>query len=256
MQSLKPTYIANFLKFAKRKNMKFLTLVCLSLVCSTSLATPLGDFKAVFDVDAFGFTVGKAKQSFSCSGELKKNCTLTSIAKPPSWAERFINESSIEKVTIQQTANQFNWVNYQKDLTRRYDDRTEHKTITLQKNIKSKRITFIEKQKHWPIQEKIFDEISIVYAIQHAILNKMPLNNFYLQGDKIQQKLSIQIKSRSKIIDLPIEEYVKTTLVIFKNANIHAKIWLINDKQYFPGRIEIENKETNKTITLELTKLK
>lgn len=236
--------------------MKLLTTLFLLCFSLSALATPLADFKAVFDVDAFGFTVGKAKQNFSCTGQEVQTCTLTSIAKPPSWAERFINESSVEKITLQQTADQFNWLKYQKNLTRRYDDRTEYKTITLKKDHQHKQITFVEEKKNWPIQLQIFDEISIVYAIQHAVLNNQALDNFYLQGDKVQQKLAIYIKKHNEIIDLPFDENLNSTFVIFKNDNIHAKVWLLNEHQYFPGRIKIANKKTNKTITLELTKLK
>lgn len=235
--------------------MKLLTTLILLTFPFYAFAKPLENFKAVFDVDVYGFTVGKATQTFHCDTE-SKPCLLTSRAKPSGWMQRFINESAVEKITLHQTDNQLQWIQYHKSLTRRYDDRTEHKTITLKKQPKIKQITFIEQQKHWPIQDKVFDEISISYAIQHAMLNKQPLKDFYLQGDKQQQKLNIYIDETDEIIDLPFEEYLNTTLIVFKSDNIDARVWLLNDYQYFPGRIEITNKENDKTITLELLKLK
>ncbi len=227
-------------------------------------ASPLVNFKATFDVDAFGFTIGSAKQKLNCKPSDKKNrqvqtCTLTNIAKPPGWVERFINESVIETIVLEQSEQALEWVSYQKELTRRYDDRTEHKTITFKKDTVLNQIIFVEKEKTWPLQtdtkQYVYDEISIVYAIQHAVLNKNPLTNFYIQGNKEQQKLSIYIDKQNEIIDLPFDDYLNTTLIRFKNANIDAKVWLLNDYQFFPGRIEIENKKTDKTITLELDTL-
>jgi len=77
-----------------------------------------------------------------------------------------------------------------------------------------------------------------------------------LQSDKQQHILTIQVVSKEELLDIPYEDYVNTSLVIFKNANIHAKVWLLNGQKYFPARIEIHNKKTDKTITLELSKLR
>jgi len=235
--------------------MKLVNIIIFCLLAMPSYAQPLTDFNAVFDVDVYGFTVGKATQKFNCNNQTK-TCLLTSVAKAPSWAKRFINESAIEKTTFHQTDTQLEWLEYHKSLTRRYDDRTEHKTITLKKQPLKNQITFVEQQKHWAIQDKVFDEISISYAIQHAILNNQPLKGFFLQGDKQQQALTIYVDETDEIIDLPFEEYLNTTLIVFKNANIDAQVWLLNDHNYFPGRIEITNRKTDKTITLELKHLK
>jgi hypothetical protein len=238
-------------------NIRVLIITISFSIPSFSNAMDLPQFKATFEVDAFGFTVGQARQTFSCTqdNEMSQTCQLTSIAKASGWFERFINESAVETITIQQQQTEFNWVQYQKKLSRRYDNRTEKKTITLKKDKKNQRILFIEKRKQWPIKEYIFDEISIVYAIQHAIINNQPLNNFYLQGDKIQQKLSLNIESKNKKINLPFRNKLRTTLITFKNSSLDAKVWLLNKHQFFPGKIKITNKKTNKTITLELDKL-
>ncbi len=233
-----------------------LTLLLFFSFVSSSQAVELSPFQATFNVKIFGMTLGEVKQSLSCDYlQPRRNCLLTSTAIPPSWAERFINESAIEKIWFTQTSSTLNWQKYQKYLTRRYDDRTEKKIITFIKKPETNQIIFIEKDKAWPLQTKVFDEISVIYALQHALLNKQPLNGFYVQGDKEQRAISTRIKSTHKEIDLPFGDDVETTLIEFENSKIVAKIWFINIDRYFPGRIEITDKKEDRTVTLELQEL-
>lgn len=233
--------------------------ILLSLSFS-AYAERLQPFKAKFDVDVLGMTIGTLKQSLTCQPftqtdkklEPSQKCTLKSIANPPKWAQRFINESSSEIIQLEQTKDSLTWQQYKKHLTRRYDDRVEKKIITLTRRDELQKIEFVEGQRIWPLQDNVFDEISIIYAIQHALNNKTDLHNFYLQGDKDQRKIKVEVKNRSASIDLPFADYVTTTLVYFNNSKMDAKVWFINNQNYFPGRIEINNKTEKRNIVLEL----
>ncbi len=240
------------------KNMKLKFLFIILLFTSTSIfAGTLPQFKASFYVEVMGFTLGQAKHNLTCSKKntLTQTCNLISTAEPSRFMRRFINESSVEKITFEQNSSNFYWLKYQKELTRRYSDRTEIKTTTLIRDEINQLIIFEEQQKQWRNKTNVFDEISIVYAIQHAMLNNLPLNNFYLQRDKDQTAVNIEINHKTRHIDLPFASFLKTTVVTFKNNNMEGTIWLLNNYNYFPAKIAIHNKENNKTITLELNTL-
>lgn len=229
----------------------FLTL--LLGLSSTSMAKPLRPFKAVFDVNVFSFKVGNAYHEMTCK---KQHCLISSVAEPPKWAKRFINESAIEKIEINQSNGGFKWQRYTKYLTRRYDDRTEKKTYTLVVDEGKGQIDYLEKGKSWPLQENVYDMISMAYGIQHRILNKKTLDSIYLQDDKSQQKIRFTTQNEAEELDLPIGDELQTQRFEFHNDKIAAKLWLIPEMDYFPGRIEIDNKEQDRTIVLELNKLK
>lgn len=225
----------------------------LPLAFSGSLqAAELPSFNATFNVIAFGFNIGEAKQSMKCEAS---KCEITSIASPPKWAQAFINESAIEKVQLKQTEQQLKWLQYKKFLTRRYKDHTEHKTYTLIRNEKTHQIDYLEGNKHWPEQKQVYDVISLAYGIQYQIINQRPLDNLYFQDDKSQQKLVFSVKNADDEIVLDFNEEVQTKRFEFHNGKIAVKLWLIPELNWFPGQIEIENKAEDRTITLELNKI-
>lgn len=233
---------------------KLLALLTLLATHSTQAAT-LKDFNATFDVRVFGFTIGEVTQKFKCSQD-DQLCQLSSEAIPPKWAKRFINESAIEKIQLHQTEEHFTLLEYKKYLTREYDDRTENKTYTIQRETTPKaQLRYLEKDQTWPDQALAFDMISIAYAIQYQVLNQRPLDNFYLQDEKEQQAI---VFTKSFVKDELEPDFADKPLTAlrfeFSNAKIAAKLWLLPQEQYFPGKIEILNKEEDRRIILEINK--
>lgn len=247
---MKSSLSRNNSKLLLYKSLLFWVVCCFPLL---SQAKSLPDFSASFDVRVLGFKVGQAHHRMQCHNS---DCLLTSEAKPPKWAQRFINESAVEKIKLSQQLGEFKWLEYKKYLTRRYEDRTEEKTYTIIRDEANKRIVYQEKNKVWPVQTHVYDVISLAYAIQFRLINQQPLKDLFLQSDKSQQQITFKKQNLSDEIDLPIEDELQTKRFDFHNDKISAKLWLIPKMNYFPGQIEIENKENDRTIVLELDKLK
>jgi len=231
--------------FRLKASVFFLMTLCSSIVA----AEQLPDFSASFDIRVLGFHIGEAHQEMTCEG---KQCLLTSKAEPPGWARQFINESAIEKIRLQQTNDQLKWLQYKKFLTRYYDDKTIHKTYTLVRKENLNKVEYLEKNQFWPNQKHLYDVISMAYGIQFQVLNKKPLNNLYLQDDKIQQKMNFTANNEDDEIDLPFQDDAQTKLFAFHNGKIDAQLWLMPKLNYFPVRIIILNKEEDRKIELEL----
>ncbi|BBP43388.1 DUF3108 domain-containing protein [Thiosulfativibrio zosterae] len=228
--------------------------VVLLLMTDTVQAVTLKDFKATFDVRVLGFNVGEATQTLSCDQD-DHQCNLVSEAIPPSWARRFINEESIEKIQLSMSEEQFKLLEYKKLLTRHYDDKTEHKTYTIQLETQPKQLRYLEGDKTWPAEPLAFDVISLAYAIQYQVLNKRPLEGFYLQDEK--QQTLIELKKTFIEDDIEpdfVDDAISALRFEFSNAKIEAKLWLVPQYGYFPGRIEILNKEKDRRIVLEINK--
>ncbi|MDG4812508.1 DUF3108 domain-containing protein [Hydrogenovibrio sp. 3SP14C1] len=240
----------NWLKrFAPYFQSKATTFLLISLWSSIVSAEQLPNFSASFDIRVLGFHIGQAQQEMTCEG---KQCLLTSKAEPPGWARKFINESTVEKIRLRQTDNQLKWLQYKKFLTRHYDDKTINKTYTLVRKEKLDKVEYIEKSQFWPNQKHLYDVISMAYGIQFQVLNKKPLDNLYLQDDKVQQKINFTVNNKDDEIDLPFQDDAQTKLFAFHNGKIDAQLWLMPKLNYFPVRIIILNKEEDRKIELEL----
>lgn len=218
---------------------------------------PLKSFKASFDVRVLGFAIGEAFQEMQCHDQ---HCELKSKAVPPSWARRWINEEAIEVIQLNQSEEGLRLQEYKKYLTRHYDDKTIKKTYTIQRQQTNNRFQYLEGDKSFPLKDSAFDVISLAYAIQYHIINHLPLNDLYLQDEKIQQKLAFsQIAKDDSLYfefaeDMGDDGELSVKRFAFSNDKIAAKLWLIPSLNYFPGQIEIYNKTEDRTITLELNK--
>lgn len=209
----------------------------------------LPEFKAHFDIWIMGFNIGEAQHSFKCR---QQDCTLTSVAEPPGWVKRFINESAVEKIKITQTESDFKWVSYKKFLTRRKQGDTIEKTETLIRDTEHNQIQYVEEQISWPNPEMVYDIISIAYGLQFLVLNKQPLKDIFLQDTKGQQRIKFSTQAKQEKIDLPFKDQAQTQRYHFHNDKIDANLWLMPSLNYFPVRIIILNKETDRKIELEL----
>lgn len=223
------------------------------LLPSTAIAKKIPNFDAEFKVKVFYFTVGSAYQSFHCQGE---ECVLRNQAKPPKWAQKYINESVKEQITIRQTEDVFSWQHYTKHLTRTYKDKPSRQIHT-ELVREEEQIKMVEKpDKFWPAREGAFDIVSFAYALQYAVLNRNSIRDFYIQDDKTQDKFKLKKKFDTEELDLPIEDEIETERFEFRNGKINAELWLAPKWDFFPVQIKVEDKEKDRTITLELSKLK
>lgn len=87
-------------------------------------ATELRNFKAVFDVEAVGLTLGQAKHSMHCKDSI---CTLKSDAKPSGFAAAFFKDSSHETIKLKQNDTMLSWLSYSKLGISYKDDKAKEK---------------------------------------------------------------------------------------------------------------------------------
>ncbi|WP_319381633.1 DUF3108 domain-containing protein [Thiomicrorhabdus sp.] len=226
--------------------------VSLSLMLTPMLAhaQAIPAFKADFSVKAFGFNLGLAHQNMTCDEAL--NCTIESVAKPEGWIANFVDESSIESIELQQAADRFKWVSYQKTTLKK--DRVA-KIETLKRNQSEKRIEYVEKQRFWPQQPNVYDASSLAYAIQYWKLNNQPLEEIYLQDNKHQEKLHFNRIDQAVKLELPFRKKDLNALRYdFSSRQASIQLWLLPDYDYFPGKIRIENTDEDRVIILTLAK--
>ncbi len=224
-----------------------------SLTCSIAYAKPLPEFDATFEVHAFDIVLGNSKQSLNCQGE---KCTLSATAKPSGLASLFISEKTHEEIKLTQNGPNLTWHSYVKQAGDDLKDKKKLKTVSLIRASDSSNIFYPEKDKQWPNQTKIFDIVSIAYALQHHQLNKLAIEGFYLQDTYGQEKLSIRSNQPVKELELAdFKTQVKAVPFEFNTSKANVKIWLLPEHHYFPGRVDVYNIEKEKTITLLLKKL-
>ncbi|MBF6058256.1 MULTISPECIES: DUF3108 domain-containing protein [Thiomicrorhabdus] len=222
----------------------------LTLIPALAQAQSIPPFNADFAVNAFGFNLGLAHQKMTCDKEL--NCTIESIAKPKGWISNFVDESSVESIALQQSDEGFQWLSYQKT-TLKNDKVAKIETLKLDSD--EERIEYVEKQRFWPQQDNAYDASSLAYAIQYWKLNNKPLEDFYLQDSKLQQKLTFNTIDQAVKLELPFQKKdVNALRYDFSSEQANIQLWLLPDYDYFPGKIRIENTEEDRVIVLTLAK--
>ncbi|WP_321323961.1 DUF3108 domain-containing protein [Thiomicrorhabdus sp.] len=227
----------------------FIMLFLSLFISLPAYSVELPNFKAVFDVEAIGITLGQAKQSFICQ---QQKCTLKSDAKPSGLAAAFFKDSSHETVQLLQNDNQLNWLSYHKLGISYKGDKAKEKHLNLTYNAKTDMVDYPQKKREWPMRENLFDSVSIAYAIQHAILNKQPIDNFTLQDSNFQDKLIHKATDKHNFVDLDFaDDSLDAVKYSFTSNHVNIELWLLPKYNYFPGKIRIVNKE-EKTITLSL----
>ncbi len=230
-----------------------LTGLVISLPMNASAAV-IKDFKASFEVDAFDIKLGTSQQTFRCE---QQNCTLTATASPSGIASWFLHEETEEIIHLQQTESGFAWQSYQK-ITRSTSEKGKIlKTVNFVKTDSMPvRVNYIEKERFWPIKPKLYDMVSIAYALQYAKLNKQPLNGFHLQDTNLQEAVDISDSNPIESLELAdLETTVDAERFEFETSKAKIKVWLLPSYDYFPGRIDVYNIEKDKTITLLLEEL-
>ena len=214
-----------------------------------SYSAELSDFKATYDVDALGLTLGQAKHQFTCQNS---NCVLKSDAKPSGFAAAFFKDSSHETIHLKQTKDNLTWQSYHKLGISYKDDKAKEKHQNFVFNADKNSVVYPEKAREWPMQPKLFDSISIAYAIQHAVINQQPIDSFTLQDGNFQDKLNLKSTDKHNFVALDFaDDNIDAVKYRFTSQHVEIELWLLPKYNYFPGKIRIVNKE-EKTITLTL----
>lgn len=224
-----------------------------TLFSTTSSAATLPNFSAVYNVNAFGVDLGKARQTFNCqNGE----CTLISIAKPSGLAALFFKDSSVETIKLSQTNDELKWLSYHKLGISEKEGKETQKQTTLTRDETHQKIWHTEKQKAWPIQANIYDLMSITYAIQYNKLNNRPLTNLYVQDSNFQDKLTLTSADKAEALKFEFaKELIDTQRYTFESHNSTIELWLLPNHSYFPGKIRVTHKDKDRAITLNLAEL-
>jgi hypothetical protein len=229
--------------------MRRLTLLfCLMLPALTTQAHTLpANFDANFAVYVLGFNIGTIKQQMRCH---QQDCTLTNDASPPDWAKRFINESSFETIRLQLDGQNLTWLSYHKALTRRYDNET--KQIDTHLIAQADQVVYPEKALTWPKPAHLFDMVSLAYALQFYAQQSSTLPAFVLQDDQRQQALNFTTQAKPSQTHLNYKSDMNARLYEWNTDDFEVKVWLIEELNLFPGRIEVLNKREDRRIRLSL----
>lgn len=228
--------------------LKGLLILGLSLTSSVQ-ANPTQSFDAEFAVRLMGFNVGTVQQKMRCQSD---TCTLTSQAEPPRWARRFINESTHETSQILTQNNQFRWLSYHKDLTRREAKETKRIQTDLIADLDNERIHFPQKDREWPGDPYVYDIMSIAYALQFYALKGQPTPPLVLQEEKQQTRLKFKLANQPTQTHLNYKSNVKARYYEWTTDTQEIKVWLIEALNFFPGRIEVNNHEVKRRVVLSL----
>lgn len=233
------------------RRLSFFLAVSLFTLSNISSANSLKDFKAEYNVEAMGMTLGKAKHSLKCQ---ENNCTLTSTAKPSGIAAMMSSDSSVEKIQLQQAGNRLTWLKYDKTGISKKDGKVRNKNSTLELIGSEHKIAYFRNNKRkrdWPSQPRTYDSVSIAYAIQHAKLNKLSVNGITLQDSNFQDKLTLKSNTHGKINLSFADEALNAVKYRLESKNVKIDLWLLPKYNYFPGKMRIVN-QNNQTITLSL----
>lgn len=226
-----------------------LFLYCILGINAAVNAAKLPEFEALFDVKAFGLTLGQAQQKLTCK---KEACELSSYAKPTGFAANFFQDTSLEIITLQQQNSQLIWRSHYKKETLYKDNTKEVKERKVYVNAENSKILHSQNTQQWPIKKQVYDSISMAYAIQHALINNAPLDQFTLQTFKYQEPLRLQSDQQYETLALSFAKDVTEAVKYrFESTKAKISIWLLPNEQYFPAVIQV-TKDDNKTVTLTL----
>ncbi|MBD3755083.1 MAG: DUF3108 domain-containing protein [Gammaproteobacteria bacterium] len=236
---------------ALSKTLSLGLLLALACFGADAAARNLPEFNASFAVHAFNIQLGTSEQQLTCENS---DCTLVATAKPSSFASLFVKEYTEERVALQQHNASLVWQGYQKITHRKNGN---DKTVTFElSDSQPAEVLYPEKQRSWPLQDKLYDMASIAYALQFARLNKEPLNNFYLQDTHGQEAIAPTLVNEVKEVTLAdFETSYPAEAYSFATSKAKVKVWLLPEYSFFPAKIEVYNTEADKTIILVLEEL-
>jgi len=220
------------------------------LFLSTVQAASLPDFRADYDVHALGMTLGTSAQHFRCQTDGR--CTLTARTAPQGLARLFTNEHFFEQSHLLQQDNTLVWQRYHKE---KYDGKRLIKTVTLVRQADGS-VVYEEKQRTYPAHPHLFDILSLPLYLGWLHLNAHALpEDLYLQDNNWQDRIRwLEQQVADTVVLAETDREVSALRYTGDLPHARVTLWLLPDFHYLPGRVEVYNKEKQKTIVLQLRK--
>ena len=209
------------------------------------------DFQAEFKAKLMGISVGTVKQSMHCENQL---CTLTNKAIPPRWAHFFINESSVETIQLRYHPERIEWLHYHKDLERRYSDRTKHIDVDMRADLENNKIISVQEEMSWPYNPNAYDMISLVYALRFYAQKGGDIPSLILQEEREQNPIHFRVKNKKTKAHTGFKSDMAARYFEWDTERHRIKIWLMEELDLFPGRIDFYNKEHDRRVLLVLNR--
>lgn len=221
---------------------------CLITMPINSIAQAI-DFEAKFNTRLMGIHVGTVSQNMSCIDGL---CTLKNQAIPPGWAKLFINESSIETIKLHYHQDHLEWLHYHKELERRYSDRTKHITVDIKADREKDQIISVQEKLTWPYHPHAYDMISIVHALRFYVQQNQTIPALVLQEEREQNPVDFKVQNQKTTTHTGFKSDLSARYFEWDTQRQHIKIWLLEDYDMFPGRIDFYNKQHDRRVVLVL----
>ncbi len=219
-------------------------------VAQTTIQTTLKpDFNAEFTVRVMGINVGTASQSLICDTQ---NCLLETSAIPDRWARRLANEETHEQITLRLDANsQLRWLSYQKTL-QRYRGNTTPQITQFFWDQDQDLIVNPDRELTWPASEQAFDMIAIIYALRQSLRAGQANPPLLLQEDKRQTPVNFISANQTTQVHTQFRSHLTARFYEWASEDVQVKIWLLEDFEFFPGRIELTQHDSGRSVILSL----
>lgn len=227
-----------------------------ALAAPPASAAPWPNFQAQFNVKVYGIHIGQVHQAWSCQAQ---QCTLTTQAAPPQWAQAWINEKTHERSTLHIQNQTLVWQGHTQTLTRTHDDGRTQQTHRLVRQPEKDRVLYLEKNRAFDLKPALFDQNALAYALAY-LAQKHPQNpdfrwpTFWLQSKDKQRALALIQKGVPKRLDLPFEAAAQTLYYKLQGDGIQIELWLHPKRRYFPVKIIIQSDTNDRTVHLQLNK--
>lgn len=219
----------------------------------------LQSFSAEYNTKAAGVSVGVVKHQMQCQ---KSACELTNIAQPSKLVSWLVNESSVETIRLNLAENDLQWLSHKIKIERKKSGKTSKTERNFYLDLAENKIISPEKSMEFAAQPYGYDMISIMYAIQFYLQKSQQnglsgeLPELYLQEDDKQTLLKFKQQNQKTRVNLAYKSEVAARFFEWEGinpaGNISAKVWLIDELNFFPGKIEIYNHKDKLKLTLNL----
>ncbi|AHF01473.1 hypothetical protein THIAE_06630 [Thiomicrospira aerophila AL3] len=207
------------------------------------------DFNAEFTVRVMGINVGTASQSLSCEAQ---SCLLETSAIPDRWARRLANEQTHERIELGlDDNNQLRWLSYQKTL-QRYRGNTTPQITRFFWDSEANEIVNPDRNLSWPASEQAFDMIAIIYALRQSLRAGQHNPPLLLQEDKRQTPVSFVSANQTTQVHTQFRSNLAARYYEWASEEVQVKIWLLDDFAFFPGRIELTQHDSGRSVILSL----
>ena len=207
-------------------------------------ASGLPDFDATFSVSAFGMEIGTARHTLRCQA---RQCTFTGEARPEGMARLFTHEHLWEQSRFELGEHGPVWQSYTK---KKFKDDRLVRTVTLMRTPKG--ILYQEGPHTFPLQDHLFDALSLPLALAWYSTHGQPATPLYLQDNNWQDRLTFSAINRPEQLERSAFEDQNTRYWEADSPHAHVRIWLLSEAYHLPYRIEVRNKEQKRTIILQL----